>query len=381
MMNNANAFMPMLNSDTTCAMIRHDLQEVFEAQVTTKAMAFDAIGETQSIIRSELADTFKTPHATGPSGSLEERIGRIEMMLMNMQERQEAQHAEVMARQAAAQAEVKIIEARQEAHHSEVMSALHTVLAAIKSQASVLQEVLHGDSECPRYLMLMPLLGAPTTDPEWIGGKGKGGKKEFKSLLQFVDPVTMTTAGSGFELKADVSELDDCAPALGVALGALSQYSSVSIGRPLGLPNMGLPNMGLPPLGPVPGKPVGEESHIRQSPSCGDGVSESKLVTAAYEAVKATLASADLSSVIDLNEDVLAGRRRNAADLPAEYIEAVQESYAAVTDLLDRLQKGKSWEQQLNDPKRCGLVKAVHSVDGVEWVACRYELLYKLKGR
>ena len=162
MMNNANAFMPMLNSDTTCAMIRRDLQEVFEAQVTTKAMAFDAIGETQSIIRSELADTFKTPHATGPSGSLEERIGRIEMMLMNMQERQEAQHAEVMARQAAAQAEVKIIEARQEAHHSEVMSALHTVLAAIKSQASVLQEVLHGDSECPRCAHAVPSYPVPS---------------------------------------------------------------------------------------------------------------------------------------------------------------------------------------------------------------------------
>jgi hypothetical protein len=56
-----------------------------------------------------------------------------------------------------------------------------------------------------RYLMLMPLLGAPTTDPEWIGGKGKGGKKEFKSLLQFVDPVTMTTAGSGFEVRRCVT--------------------------------------------------------------------------------------------------------------------------------------------------------------------------------
>lgn len=137
MMNNATAFY----TSSIDFNARRDLQEVFDGQVSTKeAMAFD-LGETRSIIHHEF---------TKPSGSLEERIGRIEVMLMSMQARQEAQHAEVMARQEAAQAEVKIIEERQEAHHSEVMSALHTVLNAIRSQTSVMQEVLHGDSECPR---------------------------------------------------------------------------------------------------------------------------------------------------------------------------------------------------------------------------------------
>lgn len=51
--------------------------------------------------------------------------------------------------------------------------------------------------------MVMPLLESTAADPEWAGAKGKGAKT--KSLLQFVDPVTMTTAGSGFEVRRCVT--------------------------------------------------------------------------------------------------------------------------------------------------------------------------------
>ena len=123
-------------------------------------------------------------------------------------------------------------------------------------------------------------------------------------LSPHLPPLSLPAA----QLKAEVSELEDCAPALGVALGALSQYASVSVGRPLGLS----------PLGPVPGQPVGDSSPLSSPLSTPNRLCEAKLVGAAYDAIKATLASTDMSSVIDLNEDVLAGRRRNAADLPAE---------------------------------------------------------------
>jgi len=104
-------------------------------------------------------------------------------------------------------------------------------------------------------------------------------------------------------------------------------------------------------------------------------------VSGAYEKVKAKLAEAELGQVVEINEEVLAGTRRSAAELPPEYIETVQESYAAVTELLDRLTKGVSWQDQLADANKCGLVRAVHPIDGTEWVAARFRALYEVKGR
>jgi len=229
--------------------------------------------------------------------------------------------------------------ARMEASQQQILCKLDEVLDAVRMQASVLAGVLEGDSECPRYLLMLPEppAGSPAAKDAYT--------------LQFVDPVTMMATGKGFPVKDHA--VKDCAPALSVGLGALTMLSEASANRERRF-----------------GLPVGKE----------DGRDERAVLHEAYAEVKASLAQASMTHVTVVNDEVLAGRLpRNA--LPTEYVEAIQTGYSAVTDLLDRLQKGKSWEQQLNDPFKCGLVKAVHRTDGIEWVKAEYRVLYELKGR
>ena len=64
-----------------------DYTQTWEAQVAAKKCFAEDLSKACSLVRTELSNTNST-HATGPSGSLEDRIGRIEVMLMNMQARQ-----------------------------------------------------------------------------------------------------------------------------------------------------------------------------------------------------------------------------------------------------------------------------------------------------
>ncbi|KAL1498657.1 hypothetical protein AB1Y20_013970 [Prymnesium parvum] len=342
------------------------------------------MNEACTFVRHELQATLKghAAPADDHEHALQSRIDQIEAMLLAIQKRQEhaellarQEHAELMARQeeqaarqaeqaarqeahqaellakqAEQHAELLAIAQRQKAHHHEVMSALHKVLAAVRLQTGVLQGMLHGDSECPRYMMVLPLQKKAFAELAPPKSKRKSAEKESKCLLQFVDPVTMTSAGSGFELKHDESELDDCAPALSVALGALKMISEASADHRFGL-------------------------------TLAQSEDEHQVIASAYEKVKAKLAENDQSSFFKINEELLDGTLHTMEELPEEYVEAVQDGYAAVTELLHRLTKGVSWEEQIRDPKKCGLVRAVHPVDGVEWVAAKYQLLYELKGR
>ncbi|KAL1526048.1 hypothetical protein AB1Y20_020869 [Prymnesium parvum] len=328
------------------------------------------MNEACTFVRHELQATLKGPPTTPDDHehAVQSRIDQIEAMLVAIQKRQEhaelmarQEHAEVMARQEAHQAELLSKQAeqhaellriaqRQKAHHREVMNALHKVLAAVRLQTGVLQGMLHGDSECPRYMMVLPLHKKALAELAPPKSKRKSAEKESKCLLQFVDPVTMTSAGTGFELQHDGSELDDCAPALSVALGALKMISEASADHRFGL-------------------------------ALAQSEDEHQVIASAYEKVKAKLAENEQSSFFKINEELLDGTIRTMEELPEEYIETVQDGYAAVTELLDRMAKGVSWEEQIRDPKKCGLVRAVHPVDGVEWVAAKYQLLYELKGR
>eukprot|EP00316_Scyphosphaera_apsteinii_P016023 CAMPEP_0119299542 /NCGR_PEP_ID=MMETSP1333-20130426/1623_1 /TAXON_ID=418940 /ORGANISM="Scyphosphaera apsteinii, Strain RCC1455" /LENGTH=382 /DNA_ID=CAMNT_0007301005 /DNA_START=18 /DNA_END=1163 /DNA_ORIENTATION=- len=231
---------------------------------------------------------------------------------------------------------------RQEVQHTEIMHTLKEVLALIRCQTTVLSRMLHGDSECPRYLMLLP-----TASPHDL----PTGNAKQKYTLKFVDPVTMQTAGTGFEVKGDDDKICECDSAVDVSLCAFKLLSESSANRRLNLP------------------------------TANSAADEQLMLCGAYKRVKDRLAKAELSHVTKVNKEVIAGLHSGISSLPANYIEAVQASYEAVTDLLDQLQKGKTWEDQLGDPLKCGLVRVDHPVDGTEWVHARYATLYKLKGR
>lgn len=111
--------------NTTCAVVRHELHETMKASLS---------------MSSNENNNF----------ALHDRLERIEMMLLNMQTRQEQQHAEMIARQEEQHAELLAIAERQKENHQEVMDVLHKVLAAVRMQTGVLQALLQGDSECPR---------------------------------------------------------------------------------------------------------------------------------------------------------------------------------------------------------------------------------------
>ena len=64
--------------------------------------------------------------------------------------------------------------------------------------------------------------------------------------------------------------------------------------------------------------------------------------------------------------------------------DTVKRSYVEVRALLDTLEpKGAdSWESKVQEPKRCGLVKAICKLDGsFEWVEPRWKPLYEQRGR
>uniref|UniRef100_A0A7S0J5I0 Uncharacterized protein n=1 Tax=Calcidiscus leptoporus TaxID=127549 RepID=A0A7S0J5I0_9EUKA len=157
----------------------------------------------------------------------------------------------------------------------------------------------------------------------------------------------MTTTGKGYPIKQ--SAVQECLPATSVGLGALAMLSDATANqdRRFGL-------------------------------NIAKAEDERAALQTANTAVKASLAQTEMALVNEVNDEVLAGRVPNTSALPVKYVEAIKVSYSAVTDLLDRLQKGKSWEQQLND---CGLARAVHPIDGTEWVKEEYRVLYELKGR
>jgi len=260
----------------------------------------------------------------------------------------------------------------------ELGQAMGTITQSLVANSAMLGEMLKGEHDCPRWLVVVPKPPPKSTAARVLESLKPKTWLNQTVLLHFVCPISMCAVGEGFELQLQRGWVKRYGPAIRVGLTLLKLGAGTA--RLAGLP--------IPSLGEL--MAIADEH--------AGGVAEQVRKQAAWleqvsEHVASELEGAGLGFVNEWAREALEEQRDEFTDvsmakqppkqLPKQVQQTVQQSYAEVRRLLESLEPtGQPWDAKVRDPKRCGLRPAVHRASGdFDWVASDKVAAYEQNGR
>ena len=240
---------------------------------------------------------------------------------------------------------------------------VHALDSRVRASNKALATLLRGDHDCPRLLVAEPRASGWFSPSRWLAGT--------QVTVRFLCAITRAPVGEGYELSLPADWVRSLGPALAISAKVLSHPLTAAVAKA----TLGVSFERLT-------LPLADDSALKEM----------------WDAFSGRLKEEGAGEIVDYAEEKLgeAGDRlvewaeaageaaedQNAGASVQQVRRRLERSYTEITRMLGQLEPGVSWRQQLQDVRKCGLVKAVCADDGTaDWVAPRWRELYACYGQ